>query len=46
MDGSAEITIGGQPKNVRSGEAIILPANVPHAVKAIERFKMILTMIK
>ena len=46
LDGSAEITIGGTPYNVKSGESIILPANIPHALKAITQFKMLLTMIK
>lgn len=46
LDGSAEITIGGNPNNLREGEAIILPPNIPHAVKATEKFKMMLTMIK
>lgn len=46
IDGSAEVLLFGQPFIVHSGEAIILPANVPHAVKANERFKMLLTMIK
>jgi quercetin dioxygenase-like cupin family protein len=46
LDGLAEITIGGTPFSLTAGEYIILPANVPHAVKAIEQFKMMLTMIK
>jgi len=46
IDGKADIIINGTPHTVESGDAIIMPANVPHAVKAIERFKMILTMIK
>ena len=46
LDGSVEITIGGQAALVEEGESIILPANVPHALKAAERFKMLLTMIK
>lgn len=46
LDGKAEIVIGGNPFNVAAGESIILPGNIPHALKAIERFKMILTMIK
>jgi len=45
-DGKAEITIGGKINSVAAGQAIILPANVPHTVKAKERFKMMLTMIK
>lgn len=46
VDGSAEITIGGNQNNLREGEAIILPPNIPHSVKATEKFKMMLTMIK
>ncbi len=46
LDGKAEITIGGNPHHVQSGELIIMPANVPHAVKAVERFKMLLIMIR
>ena len=46
IDGEAEIIIGGNPFQVKSGESIIMPANISHAVKAVEKFKMILTMIK
>jgi len=46
LDGKAEINIGGKLNNVKSGELIIMPANVPHAVKAVERFKMLLIMIR
>jgi len=46
LDGSALITIGGVPNILQTGQCIILPSNVPHAVKANERFKMMLTMIK
>ena len=46
IDGKAEIKIGGKSNIVADGELIIMPANIPHALKAIERFKMILTMIK
>ena len=46
LDGVAEITIAGKPNRLSKGELIIMPANVPHALKAIERFKMLLTMIK
>ncbi|MBL7847358.1 MAG: cupin domain-containing protein [Cyclobacteriaceae bacterium] len=46
LDGKAEITIDGNPYHVVAGQAIILPANIPHALKATERFKMMLTMIK
>ncbi|MBK8290714.1 MAG: cupin domain-containing protein [Flammeovirgaceae bacterium] len=46
LDGTAEITIDGKPFTVETGAGIILPAQVPHALKALERFKMMLTMIK
>lgn len=45
-DGSAEISIDGKPNIVSKGESIILPANIPHALKANDAFKMILVMIK
>lgn len=45
-DGSAEITISGKTSVVKAGEYLIMPANAPHALKAKEQFKMILTMIK
>lgn len=46
LDGEAEIRIGGVPHRVKSGEMIIMPANIPHSLHAVERFKMLLTMIK
>lgn len=46
LEGEAEIRISGTPIRVRAGEMIILPASEPHALKAVERFKMMLTMIR
>jgi len=46
LDGDAEIKISGKAFKLKSGEAIIMPANEPHAVKALTRFKMLLTMIR
>ena len=46
LDGQAEIKISGQPFQLQPGEAIIMPANEPHALRAVTRFKMLLTMIK
>ena len=46
IDGEAEIKIGGNPHMLKAGEAIIMPANIPHALRGIERFKMMLIMIK
>lgn len=46
IDGEAEITISGEKNRVAAGEMIIMPANEPHAVMAVEPFKMLLTMIR
>ncbi|MCX7871695.1 MAG: cupin domain-containing protein [Verrucomicrobiae bacterium] len=46
VDGEGEIIIGGAPKNVKTGEIILMPANIPHAVKANIPFKMLLIMIR
>ncbi len=46
LDGEVEITISGNPINLKQGEMIIMPANESHALKAISRFKMMLIMIK
>jgi len=46
LDGKSEWTIGGEPVTCSAGEIMIMPANIPHAVKAVESFKMLLTMIK
>jgi quercetin dioxygenase-like cupin family protein len=46
VEGKGLFTIGGEPHTLEAGESIIMPANVPHSVKAIEAFKMLLVMIK
>lgn len=46
LDGNAEIIVDGNLNSLQAGQSIILPANIPHALKATERFKMVLTMIK
>jgi quercetin dioxygenase-like cupin family protein len=46
LDGEAEIAISGEPRRVTAGQMIIMPANEPHALNAVERFKMVLVMIK
>jgi quercetin dioxygenase-like cupin family protein len=46
IDGKGLLTIGGEQKAVSAGEIIIMPAHVPHSVTAVERFKMLLTMIR
>ncbi|HRU01554.1 MAG TPA: cupin domain-containing protein, partial [Victivallales bacterium] len=45
LEGEAEISIDGNKNILIEGDAIIMPANIPHSVKAIEKFKMLLTMI-
>ena len=45
-EGDARITIDGKPHTVKGGEMIIMPANKPHALKAVTRYKMLLVMIK
>ena len=46
LDGEAEITIAGNSKHLKTGEMIIMPANKPHALKAVKKFKMMLVMVK
>ena len=46
LEGEAEIMVSGQSHRVQGGEMILLPAGQPHALKAIKRFKMMLTMIR
>lgn len=46
LDGNAAITIAGKTQSVAAGELIIMPANVPHSLRAEERFKMLLIMIR
>lgn len=46
LDGEAEIIISGRPHRLKQGEMIIMPANQPHSLKTIKKFKMVLTMIK
>jgi quercetin dioxygenase-like cupin family protein len=46
VEGEAEMTVSGKPFRVREGEIVILPANEPHAVRAVKRFKMLLIMIR
>jgi quercetin dioxygenase-like cupin family protein len=46
VDGKGEIIIGGGSFILETGQCIIMPANITHAVKALEKFKMVLTMIK
>ena len=46
VDGAADVTIAGEVQRVGAGEMIIMPANVPHALRAAGRFKMLLIMIR
>jgi quercetin dioxygenase-like cupin family protein len=46
VDGNGEVIIGGKSFILTSGQSIIMPANITHAVNAVEKFKMVLTMIK
>jgi quercetin dioxygenase-like cupin family protein len=46
LDGEVEVAISGQPSRLHAGEMIVMPANEPHALKALTRFKMLLIMIK
>jgi quercetin dioxygenase-like cupin family protein len=45
-DGQADISIAGKPLSLKEGDMTIMPANIPHALKAVSRFKMLLVMIK
>ncbi len=46
LDGDVEIRISGNPFRLAAGEIILMPANEPHSLKAINRFKMMLTMVR
>ena len=46
VDGRGEIIIGGKPYIIESGQSIIMPAGISHSVNAVEKFKMVLTMIR
>lgn len=46
LDGEAVITIAGKSLKAKCGEMVIMPANIPHALKAHKKFKMLLTMIR
>ena len=46
VDGKVDITIGGTSHLLDMGDSIIMPANIPHALTAVEKFKMVLTMIR
>ncbi len=46
LDGEVEIRISGNPYHLKQGEMIVMPANEPHALKAVERFKMLLILIR
>jgi quercetin dioxygenase-like cupin family protein len=46
LDGQVELVIGGKPVPARAGETVLMPANVPHAVNATTKFKMLLIMVR
>jgi len=46
LDGEADISIGGEPKTVKTGEIMLMPGGIAHRVQAKKRFKMLLTMFK
>ncbi|NMC61722.1 MAG: cupin domain-containing protein [SAR324 cluster bacterium] len=46
IDGAVELKIGGEVVNAKAGDLVLMPANIPHSVKAVERFKMLLTMVR
>jgi quercetin dioxygenase-like cupin family protein len=46
VDGEAEISISGRANSIKAGEMLRLPANKPHSLKAVTKFKMILVMVK
>jgi len=46
VDGEAEVIINGEAQTVIAGQMIIMPANIPHELKAVKPFKMLLTMIR
>jgi quercetin dioxygenase-like cupin family protein len=46
LEGEAQVTISGKSFELKAGDAIVMPANEPHALMAVQRFKMLLTMIR
>ena len=46
LEGEAEVVVSGKPFPLKQGDIIMMPANEPHALKALARFKMLLTMIR
>jgi quercetin dioxygenase-like cupin family protein len=46
LDGEAQLKIGGKAVPARAGQLVVMPANVPHAVQAAKKFKMLLTMLR
>jgi quercetin dioxygenase-like cupin family protein len=46
LEGEAEIVVSGKPLLTKAGEAVLMPANQPHSLKALRKFKMLLTMIR
>ncbi|HEX6849809.1 MAG TPA: cupin domain-containing protein [Candidatus Polarisedimenticolaceae bacterium] len=46
LEGVGELTVFGAPRRLEAGRAVLMPAGAPHAVRAVERFKMALTLLR
>ena len=46
LEGEGELTVGGVPNRVKEGDTMIMPATIPHAVRAISKYKMLLIVVK
>ena len=46
LDGEAQLKIGGKAVLARAGQLVVMPSNIPHAVHAVKKFKMLLTMLR
>ncbi len=46
IDGEGHFIIGGEEHDLKAGQLVIMPANIPHAIRAMQRFKMLLTMLR
>ena len=46
LEGEVEIIIAGQPHRLKANEMVLMPGGKPHSLRAVKRFKMLLTMIR
>ena len=46
LEGEVQLTVGGVAKKAKEGETLIMPANIPHAVEALTKYKMLLIVVK